>query len=104
MQTKDGYIIFGEAYYPVYRKETVKHPMAVEIKKVFDGNQYTHTYVVKLDKKGDLKWSKIFEMDTKSIHENSKLTLYDNNTVELKFNYQDKEMVKIIDENGIIIK
>lgn len=70
IETDDGYLFLGEAFYPTYRTETYttteyRNGQAVTVTKtrrVFDGYQYTHATLAKFSKEGKLLWDQNFEM------------------------------------------
>lgn len=66
IQTDDGYIFLGEAYYPTYRTEYyttyVNGKPVTQTRRVFDGYQYTHAVLAKFDKSGKKQWDQVFEM------------------------------------------
>lgn len=70
IQTDDGYIFLAEAYYPTYRQEartTTTYVNGVArttttYVQVFDGYQYTHAFLAKFDKNGNLVWDQCFKM------------------------------------------
>ncbi|OIP02667.1 MAG: hypothetical protein AUJ98_00490 [Bacteroidetes bacterium CG2_30_33_31] len=70
MPLNDGYLFLGEAYYPTYRTETYqttifingRAQMQTQFRTVFDGYQYTHAVVAKIDLNGKIIWDKTFDM------------------------------------------
>lgn len=116
IETEDGYLFLGEAYYPTYRTETYttteyKNGQSVTVTKtrtVFDGYQYTHATLAKFNKKGNLLWDQNFEMWPSykpffikrfiSIPEKNKnsikLVFSDRNTINTKSFYFDGKIKK----------
>lgn len=70
INTNDGYIFIGEAFYPTYRTEYYTTTSYVngravttqQSRQVFDGYQYTHAVIAKFDKNGEKVWDQSFEM------------------------------------------
>jgi hypothetical protein len=66
----EDFIYIGEAYYATYRTETRTTTSYVNGKpvttttyvQVFDGYQYTHAFIAKFDKNGNLIWDQTFPM------------------------------------------
>ena len=75
----DQYIMIGEAYYPVYRRERYidyfGYRRYYNYRTVFDGNQFTHAVIAGFSKKGDLLWDQSFKINdikTKNLKEKVK--------------------------------
>jgi len=116
IETEDGYLFLGEAYYPTYRTETYttttySNGQAVTVTRtrtVFDGYQYTHATLAKFNKQGKLIWDQTFEMWPSfkpffvkrfiSISEKNKnsikLVFSDRNTINTKSFYFDGRIKK----------
>ena len=70
IKVNDDFIYIGEAYYATYRTETRTSTSYVNGKpvttttyvQVFDGYQYTHAFIAKFDKNGNLLWDQTFPM------------------------------------------
>lgn len=70
IETDDGYMFLGEAYYATYHTETYTETIyrnnqretITKTKRVFDGFQYTHATLAKFSKTGDLQWDQTFEL------------------------------------------
>jgi hypothetical protein len=65
IETKDQYILVGEAYYPQYRSSSFYGYGSVGRgynDRIFDGYRYTHAVVCGFDKTGNLLWDNSFEI------------------------------------------
>ena len=70
IKVAEDFIYIGEAYYATYRTETRTSTSYVNGKpvttttyvQVFDGYQYTHSFIAKFDKNGNLIWDQTFPM------------------------------------------
>lgn len=70
IKVNDDFIYIGEAYYATYRTESRTSTSYVNGKavttttyvQVFDGYQYTHAFIAKFDKNGNLIWDQTFPM------------------------------------------
>ncbi|MEY4126877.1 MAG: hypothetical protein RL737_1066 [Bacteroidota bacterium] len=70
IKVNEDFIYIGEAYYATYRTETRTTTSYVNGKpvttttyvQVFDGYQYTHAFIAKFDKNGNLIWDQTFPM------------------------------------------
>lgn len=61
-ETKTGYLVIGEAYYPTYRTETYSSGGKTYTRRVFDGFQYTHAVILDINKDLEIEGNNIFEM------------------------------------------
>lgn len=61
-ETKTGFLVIGEAYYPTYRTETYSSGGKTYTRRVFDGFQYTHAVILDINKDLEIEGNNIFEM------------------------------------------
>jgi len=108
---KDCYYYIGEAYYPTYRTETyptfVNGRPVVQVRKVFDGYQYTHAIIVKYSLDGKILWDQTFEMwsSTKPLYIKKFIIVGDNfeKSLDLVFASKNRIVSKSFDNNGKIL-
>jgi len=67
IESADGYIFLGEAFYPTYNTHTTHMASgtgggSTQVHTVFDGFQYTHATLAKFDRAGTLLWDNTFPM------------------------------------------
>lgn len=67
IESADGYIFLGEAFYPTYTTYTTHMATgsgggSTQVHTVFDGFQYTHATLAKFDRAGNLLWDNTFPM------------------------------------------
>lgn len=67
IETEDGYIFLGEAFYPTFTTYTTHMATGTgggttQVHTVFDGFQYTHATLAKFDRAGNLLWDNTFSM------------------------------------------
>jgi hypothetical protein len=69
IDTEDGFIMLGEAFYPKYSSrgsmgyEAVLNPMTGNYLGMYlEGYKYTHAVVIEFDEKGRIKWDNSFEI------------------------------------------
>ncbi len=66
VNTRDGYVVMGEAFYPKYSSYTnstfTQYVGPRRSGQVFDGYQYTHAVVLGFDDSGELQWDNSFEI------------------------------------------
>ena len=102
--TNDGYILLGEAFYPTYI--TINTGNGGSISK-FDGYFYTHAFISKFDKNGNLIWDNSFEINPGYKPMDIKRFISMKNTndhIDLSFGNLDEIVYKRIDaESGATI-
>jgi hypothetical protein len=108
IESEDGYIFLGEAFYPTYHTYTTTVGKATQVHTVFDGFQYTHATLAKFDRAGKLLWDNTFPMWSTSKpfmvvkfisfrqgEETTELTYSERNTIWYKvFDVVNGEIVK----------
>lgn len=66
IQQKNDYTLIGEVYFPTYRTETtttyVNGKPTTTTRQVFDGFQYSHAVILKLELDGEKRYDQCFEM------------------------------------------
>ena len=66
IQTDNGYMFLGEAYYATYRTEYytayVNGKPVQRTRRVFDGYQFTHAVLARFDQQGKMIWDQTFQM------------------------------------------
>lgn len=108
IESEDGYIFLGEAFYPTYRTYTTTVGKTVQVHTVFDGYQYTHATLARFDRAGKLMWDNTFPMwSTSRPFKVVKFISFrlEDKSAELAFSDRDKVWYKVFDETtGDIIK
>jgi len=115
VETEDGYLLLGEAYYPTYRQEmytTYNTVNGVSIpsttyQSVFNGYQYTHAILCKFDRAGELVWDRSFKMypAAKPFYVKRFISLAETDDAALKmvFASGNKIVTKAVDNEGNIL-
>ncbi len=118
---KDGYVVIGECYYPTYieYKETttttttnsnglVTTRTSTTTRTVFDGYQYTHAIVMKLDFNGKMIWDNCLPMNIvdKPMRLVKFISIKEESDNHISMVYADDRMLvsKAIDNTGKVIR
>ena len=103
----DQYIMIGEAYYPVYRRERFidyfGYRRYYNYRTVFDGNQFTHAVIAGFSQTGDLVWDhsfKINDIKTRGLNEKVKAYVAADN-ITLFYNLEGNINKLIIQDNKV---
>lgn len=136
IQLKDGYIFIGDAYYPTFEGGTLNYNISTGSYAGgvsgggFARYQYTHVFVIKFDKLGNMLWSKTFATSIKGPEDEqtapvvSEFKINDDNSIQLKYHLSHSiekpkrsnssqlsisvpiimKTTKTIDENGILVE
>jgi hypothetical protein len=115
IETEDGYLLLGEAYYPTYRQESyttyttingVSTP-STTYRSVFNGYQYTHAILCKFDRAGELVWDRSFKMypAAKPFYVKRFISLAETEDAALKmvFASGNRIVTKAVDNDGNIL-
>lgn len=99
INTGNGYVMLGEAFYPRYAYSYGFNQTAILI-----GYQYTHAVVIGFDKKGNLTWDNSFEINdvmTRNLEQFVKIQPHKDQII-LQYVFQNKIRTKIINNSEII--
>lgn len=113
IETEDGYIFLGEAFYPTFSTYTTHVSTgngggSTQVHTVFDGFQYTHATLAKFDRSGNLLWDNTFPMW--SMYKPFKVKKFisfrqGQETTELTYSERNTIWYKVFDQvNGSTIK
>lgn len=107
VKQNDQYVMIGEAYYPVFRRERFVdyygYRRYYNYRTVFDGNQFTHAIIAGFSEDGDLIWDnsfKINDIKTKTLKERVKAYVESNN-ITLFYNLEGKINKLTIHDNNV---
>lgn len=108
----DNFLFLGEGFYTTYGYAGGGYNSSTGVAqggtKVPSGNKYTHVFLIKFDKEGDILWSNIFRMKafSKPYRKNlyTKANVASDNTVTLTFPRNSRLETIKIDNNGVIIQ
>ena len=115
IKVNDDFIYLGEAYYATYRTEPRTTTSYVNGKpvttttyvQVFDGYQYTHAFIAKFDKNGNILWDQTFPMWLSQKPYNVKRFIHvaDEQQTNIKLVYANGNRInsKVFDFNGNVI-
>jgi hypothetical protein len=115
IKINEDFIYIGEAYYPTYRTETRTSTSYVNGKpvttttyvQVFDGYQYTHAFIAKFDRNGNLLWDQTFPMwlSQKPYSVKRFIHVADQQQTNIKLVYANGNRInsKVFDFNGTVI-
>lgn len=103
----DQFILLGEAYYPVYKRDDrFNYGLAVSayVPFIFDGYRYTHAVVIGFDRNGILKWDNSFEINdvkTFTLEQFVKMD-YQKNRIALLYLFDNRIRSKFIQNEQVI--
>lgn len=119
IETDEGFVYLGEAYYPTYRVVQERKSRVVstgngsrteyyyESVNKFDGYQYTHAVICAFDKEGKIIWDEIFKLYpyTKpfSVKRFVSISQADPESIQLAFATGDKIITKDLNIDGEIL-
>ncbi len=112
IQLEDGYLFLGEAYYKSYRQESYTSTSAnggtsTHTRNVFNGYQYTHAMLIKIDEEGDLLWDDTFEMWSAykpySVRHLVSVAGQDQSSIRLVYSSRNKMTATSFDYDGSVI-
>lgn len=113
---KDGYVVIGECFYPTYRTVTETRTTytngvpstTTTTRQVFDGFQYTHAVVMKIDFEGKMIWDNCLPMyiNDKPFRVIKFINFKPEANDQISMVYADDVMLvsKAIDNNGKVIR
>jgi hypothetical protein len=116
IQIPGGYLLVGEAYYPVYSSipfttTTMMNGimmMHTSYNQVFDGYSYTHAFIARFSDNGELMWDQCFEMSPseypKYVKRFIRVSEQTDKDIAMVFASGNFMVSKIIDFDGNIVK
>lgn len=104
METEEGYLFLGEAYYPVYAEDSYSSSGQIVYRQKLIGYQYTHAILCKFDREGELIWDRSFTMAplTNPVKIKRFISLVESEDAVLKmiFTSGEKIITKAVDKDG----